>query len=66
MSTGCASKGKTGVIVNGRELHALDVAALRRCVTTVIPGSYWVLANGIGGTQGGPAQFNLAVLCASA
>jgi len=57
-----ASKGKTGVIVNGRELHALDVAALRRCVT-VIPGRYWVLANGIGGTEGGPAQFNLAVLC---
>ena len=57
-----ASKGRTGVIVNGRELHALDVAALRRCVT-VIPGSYWVLANGIGGKEGGPAQLNLAVLC---
>jgi len=33
-----ASKGRTGVIVNGRELHALDVAALQRCVT-VIPRS---------------------------
>jgi hypothetical protein len=41
-----ASKGRTGVIVNGRELHALDVAALRRCVS-VIPGRYWVLT-GIG------------------
>jgi hypothetical protein len=59
-----ASKGRTGVIVNGRELHALDVAALKRCVR-VIPGRYWVLANGIGGTEGGPAQFNLAVLCKS-
>jgi hypothetical protein len=57
-----ASKGKTGVVVNGRELHALDVAALRRCVA-VIPGRYWVLANGVGGTEGGPAQFNLAALC---
>ena len=57
-----ASKGRTGVIVNGRELHALDVAARRRCVR-VVPGSYWVLANGVGGTEGGPAQFNLAVLC---
>jgi hypothetical protein len=59
-----ASRGKSGVIVNGRELHALDVAALKRCLA-VIPGRYWVLANGIGGAEGGPAQFNLAVLCAS-
>ena len=59
-----ASKGKTGVIVNGRELHALDVAALQRCVR-VVPGRYWVLANGVGGTEGGPARFNLAVLCKS-
>ncbi len=60
-----ASKGRTGVIVNGRELHALDVAALRRCVT-MIPGRYWVLANGVGGPEGGPPQFNLAVLCSQA
>jgi len=59
-----ASKGRTGVIVNGRELHALDVAALRRCVA-VIPGRYWVLANGIGGPEGSPPTFNLAALCAS-
>jgi hypothetical protein len=36
----------------GRELHELDVAALRRCVT-VIPGRYWVLANGVGGPENG-------------
>ena len=59
-----ASKGKTGVIVNGRELHERDVAALHRCLD-VIPGRYWVLANGIGGPENGPAQFNLAVLCGS-
>lgn len=59
-----ASKGRTGVIVNGRELHALDVAALQRCLT-VIPGRYWVLANGVGGVEGGPPQFNLAALCGS-
>jgi hypothetical protein len=57
-----ASRGRTGVIVNGRELHALDVAALQRCVR-VIPGRYWVLANGVGGVEHGPPQFNLAVLC---
>jgi hypothetical protein len=60
-----ASNGKTGVVVNGRELHDLDVAALKRCVT-VIPGRYWVLANGIGGPEGGPPQFNLAALCGQA
>ena len=57
-----ASKGHTGVIVNGLELHALDVAALQRCLV-VVPGSYWVLANGLGGVEGGPPQFNLAALC---
>jgi hypothetical protein len=57
-----ASKGTTGVIVNGRELHALDVAALDRCLA-VVPGRYWVLASGVGGPEGGPAQFNLALLC---
>ena len=57
-----ASKGHTGVIVNGRELHALDVASLQRCLV-VVPGSYWVLANGVGGLAGGPPQFNLTALC---
>ena len=57
-----ASGGGTGVVVNGRELHPLDVAALRRC-TPVIPGRYWVLANGVGGIENMPPSFNLAVLC---
>ena len=59
-----ASKGHTGVIVNGRELHALDVTSLQRCLV-VVPGSYWVLANGVGGLAGGPQQFNLAAMCGS-
>ena len=57
-----ASGGRSGVIVNGRELHALDVAALQRC-TRVVPGRYWVMSNGIGGIEGGPPTFNLAALC---
>jgi hypothetical protein len=57
-----ASGGGTGVVVNGRELHPLDVAALRRC-TPVIPGRYWVLASGVGGVENMPPSFNLAVLC---
>ena len=62
---GDASKGNTRVFVNGRELHMMDVLALRRC-TPVYPGRYWVLANGIGGYEGGPPSFNLAALCAAA
>jgi hypothetical protein len=58
-----ASNGSTRVFVNGRELHRLDVAALQRC-TPVIPGRYWVMADGVGGPEGGPATFNLAALCA--
>jgi hypothetical protein len=57
-----ASNGTTGVFVNGRQLHYLEVAALQRC-TTVIPGRYWIAANGVGGVEGGPPAFNLAVLC---
>lgn len=48
----------TAVFVNGRELHPRDVAALRT-FTTVVPGRYWVDAQGYGGHEGGPAQFNL-------
>jgi hypothetical protein len=40
-----ASAGKTGVVVNGRELHELDVAALKRCVA-VIPGAIGCLPTG--------------------
>jgi hypothetical protein len=57
-----ASHGNTGVFVNGRQLHAQDVAALQRC-TPVFPGRYWIMANGIGGYEGGPPMFNLAALC---
>lgn len=57
-----ASRGRTGVFVNGRELHSLDVAALRRCVQ-VIPGRYWVRADGVGGYENAPPSFDLAALC---
>ena len=60
-----ASRGNTGVFVNGRELHQLDVVALQRCVN-VIPGRYWVDARGVGGYEGGAALFNLAQLCGAA
>ncbi|AHG93505.1 hypothetical protein J421_5970 (plasmid) [Gemmatirosa kalamazoonensis] len=53
----------TGVFVNGRELHPIDVAVLARIVRQpIVPGRYWVDANGVGGLEGGPAYFNLVAL----
>jgi hypothetical protein len=55
------STGGTGVFVNGRELHPLDVMALRQ-FTMVLPGRWWVDAAGNGGPEGGPMMFNLVAL----
>lgn len=43
-------------------MHRNDVAALQHCLQ-VVPGQYWVLANGMGGLEGAPPSFNLAALC---
>ena len=59
-----ASGGGTGVFVNGRELPPADVAQLRQLYGTVNPGRYWLNAQGIGGYEGGPAQFNLPAAAA--
>lgn len=61
-----ASGGGTGVFVNGRELHPLDVRALRQITPVVLPGRYWVDGSGTGGLEGGPAYFNLYALAAQA
>jgi hypothetical protein len=61
-----ASNGNTGVFINGRELHQLDVAALRQLTPYVIPGRYWVDARGIGGYEGGPPIFDLQALARAA
>lgn len=47
----------TGVFVNGRELHPLDVAGLRR-YGPVYPGRYWWDRFGNVGLEGGPMLFN--------
>lgn len=60
-----ASRGKTGVFVNGRELHALDVRALLR-ITPVYKGRFWVDSKGNGGYEGGEAFFNLIQLAREA
>jgi hypothetical protein len=55
------STGGTGVFVNGRELHPIDVMALRQFML-VLPGRWWVDAYGNGGAEGGPATFNIVAL----
>jgi hypothetical protein len=59
-----ASNGNTGVFINGRELHMLDVAALQQ-ITPVFQGRYWVDAQGNIGLEGGPALMNLWMLANS-
>jgi hypothetical protein len=48
------SGGDTGVFINGRQLHRLDVAALM-LLGPVIPGRYWTDAAGNFGFEGWPA-----------
>ncbi|MBI1853534.1 MAG: hypothetical protein HYR85_24625 [Planctomycetes bacterium] len=60
-----ASGGGTGVFVNGRDLHPVDVAALSQLVP-VVPGRYWVDAFGNVGYEGNPTILCNLVILASA
>jgi hypothetical protein len=56
-----ASRGTSGVFINGRQITDGEKAYLERmCQTPVALGRYWVMANGVGGYEGRPAEFNLA------
>jgi len=61
-----ASNGTTGVFINGRELHVMDVLGLQRITGMVLPGRYWIDGQGNGGIEGGPPLFNLRVLAEQA
>jgi hypothetical protein len=61
-----ASGRGTGVFINGRELHVLDVLALQRLTGPIAPGRYWLDPAGNAGFEGGPAIANLRVLAAQA
>jgi hypothetical protein len=56
-----ASHGDTGVFINGRELHRLDVVGLRQ-LGPVLAGRYWVDAMGNFGFEGGMMIGNLWLL----
>jgi hypothetical protein len=56
-----ASGGNTGVFINGRELHLMEVQYLALLFGEPVPlGRYWMGWDGIGGPEGGPATFSLA------
>jgi hypothetical protein len=52
----------TGVFVNGRELHPYDVQRLQLLVGQVVPGRWWVDAQGNFGQENGPMLGNLYAL----
>lgn len=54
-----ASNGDTGVFINGRELHYLEIALLQHVVPIIIPGRWWLDALGNFGSEGGPMLGNL-------
>lgn len=56
-----ASNGDTGVFINGRQLHRLDVLGLRQ-LGPVWPGRYWVDAMGNIGFESGMMIGNLWML----
>jgi hypothetical protein len=61
-----ASAGRTGVVVNGRELHTDDVRALRNQFgIPVLPGRFSWDAYGNVGYEGGPFLFNVRQLMAA-
>ena len=54
-----ASRGNTGVYINGRNLPQQDLMVLQSVLGYIQPGKYWIDANGNAGKEGGPALINL-------
>jgi hypothetical protein len=58
-----ASAGTTGIFINGRELPQAEAAYLAMLTNSpVLPGRYWVDAQGNAGFEGRPALVNLYAL----
>ena len=60
-ASGGGSGRVTGVFVNGRELHPIDVQGLRQVLGQVQFGRWWWNAAGDVGREGGPTVFNFYV-----
>jgi hypothetical protein len=60
-----ASGRGTNVFVNGREIHPYDLAALQSIAGPILPGRYFITAQGMAGPEGGPPMWNLAALAAA-
>jgi hypothetical protein len=56
---------QTGVFVNGRELSIAEAVQIQRCMP-VIPGNYWMDAQGTFGYVGGGPIGNLIAACRQA
>jgi hypothetical protein len=61
-----ASGGGTNVVVNGRVLHPLDLAALQQLTGPVLPGRYFITAQGLAGPEGGPPMWDLGAMARQA
>jgi len=59
-----ASGGGTYVFVNGRELDPYDLMLLQQLTGPIVPGRYFITAQGYAGYEGGPALWNLSTLFA--
>jgi hypothetical protein len=57
-----ASRGTSGVFINGRQLTEGEKSYIEQaCRTPVARARYWVNGQGLGGFEGGPVSFNLAL-----
>ncbi len=52
----------SGVFINGRELHPIDVQVLVSIYGKALPGRWWVDGQGNAGPEGGPMQVNMIQL----
>jgi len=60
-----ASNGNTNIFINGRQLHTQDVLGLQQILPVVIPGRYWMDAQGNFGTENGPILGNIWAMAQS-
>ncbi|MEL7309922.1 MAG: hypothetical protein AAFN07_00300 [Pseudomonadota bacterium] len=65
-ASGGGSGRMTGVFINGREIHPMEYLFYQQLFGRVMPGRFWMNAQGMGGYEGGPAMFNVQQALAQA